>query len=128
VEKLVSVENDENWYRKLHTQIAQMELNHVELRLRPLEPGQPCKYTESINEDGEKYDMIIIDGRNRLLCGLEALSHLRPGAWIVLDDAQREKYNILKSTLGSTSSNITTYHANSDVRGMANDTSVWGYK
>lgn len=128
VAKLVSVENDETWFRKLQSQVGQKELSRVDLRLRPLEAGLPCKYTEAINEDNEKYDMIIVDGRNRSLCGMEALKHLKPGGWIVLDDAQREKYGILKFALGPECANMTTYHANKDVRGMANDTAVWGFK
>lgn len=38
------------------------------------------------------FDLIAIDGKERVGCALHAFSRLKPGGWLVLDDSNRAEY------------------------------------
>lgn len=52
--------------------------------------GEP--YVQHVGASGRRYDLVAIDGRNRVACAGCAVKHLTPQGVIVFDDAQRERY------------------------------------
>ena len=49
-------------------------------------------FVTAIRKEDELFDVIVIDGRAREACLLEAIPHLAPGGIIVLDDTKRTRY------------------------------------
>ena len=47
------------------------------------------EYANTIREDMKMYDVIIIDGKRRKECAQAALSRLKAGGLIILDDSDR---------------------------------------
>lgn len=94
--KLISIEHHTEWYRRVKNNIQQdATCNPVDLRFlsRP--------YDKVCNEfPQEFFDLIIVDGRDRVKCIEASIRVLKPGGILMLDDAQREKYqpghNLLK--------------------------------
>ena len=40
------------------------------------------------------FDLVFVDGRNRAECTKHAVSRVKPGGYLVLDDSQREQYQV----------------------------------
>lgn len=84
VGSVTSVEHDLEWYKKVHKEIP----SNVNVIFDSLEyGGSYCK--QSTND---KYDIIIVDGRDRVNCCKNAAKSLKPGGVIVLDDSERQQY------------------------------------
>ena len=49
-------------------------------------------FVTAIRKEDELFDVIVIDGRAREACLLEAIPHLAPGGIIVFDDTKRTRY------------------------------------
>lgn len=87
VKKVFSVEHDQEFYRKLHNK----KPKNVELFYCTLEyGGEYSKWSEKTNQ---KYDLIIVDGRDRVNCLLSSIKSLSESGVIVLDDSERESYS-----------------------------------
>jgi hypothetical protein len=81
-----SVEHDEFWYNKIKNSMpSNVELFHCKLETG----GDYCNYAAKTNR---KYDVIIVDGRDRVNCCINSLTSLKPGGVVILDDSEREKY------------------------------------
>jgi hypothetical protein len=81
-----SVENDNFWYEKIkNTMPGNVSLFYCELA----EDGEYCRYTQRTNK---AYDIIIVDGRDRVNCCLQSFNSLNAGGVLVLDDSEREEY------------------------------------
>lgn len=80
--KVVSVEDNQQWYNKWKAKFSQANL---EIRQR----DENTVYENAILEDGEKYDVIIIDGKRRAQCAEAAVDALADGGMIILDDSDR---------------------------------------
>lgn len=50
------------------------------------------KYAASARDSGKKFDVILVDGRDRVCCAENALPALTPGGVLIFDDFEREKY------------------------------------
>lgn len=87
VKKVVAVEHDQSWFNKL----SAVKPENVELIFSNLEPGGA--YSRQAMQSGEKYDIMIIDGRDRVNCCRNSINALAPGGVLVLDDAERAKYS-----------------------------------
>ena len=84
--KVVSVEHDRDWYDNvLRLKPENAELIYCQLRT----DGDYCRTPLKLQT---KFDIIIIDGRDRVNCCKQAISSLSAGGVIILDDAEREKY------------------------------------
>ncbi len=88
VSKLVSVEHDHNWHLTIFNKLKS-EKQHCQF-IDCILADQP--YNEVINSNG-KFDLIIVDGRNRVKCIKSAISHLSEGGVLVLDNSEREYYS-----------------------------------
>jgi len=88
VNKVVSCEHDENWY-----QIMKNKLPHtVEYIFN--ENIYTGNYCEEILKSNNKFDIILIDGRDRVKCAINSISQLSDKGVIIWDDMYRESYHI----------------------------------
>jgi len=82
-----SVENDRLWFDKIkNTMPENVKLFYCELE----DGGDYCKYAEKTDK---KYDLVIVDGRDRVNCCINGIAALKPAGVIMLDDAERKEYN-----------------------------------
>lgn len=86
VKRVVSVEHDEAWYNKIVTGKPE----NAEMIFTKLEKGG--EYSNKAASLKEKFDIIIVDGRDRVNCCLNCLTALNPGGVVILDDAHRKDY------------------------------------
>jgi predicted O-methyltransferase YrrM len=110
VRQVVSVEHDERFYRWVRNLIARQSLHNCELMLH--EP-RPCtgadrafasyqeKYKDLCFEayvkaidlyPDQSFDFVLVDGRARMACVKRALSKIKPGGVIMLDNSERPAY------------------------------------
>lgn len=86
VKRVVSVEHDEAWYNKILKSKAQ----NAEMIFSKLEKGG--EYSKKAATLGEQFDMIIVDGRDRVNCCISSVAALNPSGVLVLDDSERAEY------------------------------------
>ncbi len=86
IRRVVSVEHDEAWYHK----IVKEKANNAEMIFCKLDiAGAYSKKSASLDE---KFDIIIVDGRDRVNCCKHGIDGLNEGGVIVLDDSERPNY------------------------------------
>ncbi len=95
VKRLISVEHDSEWYEKVRLEIARRQMLNVYLLSYALE--DPC-YINCVLDYGE-FDCILVDGRMRVKCGMNAIRKLKMGGILILDNAEREYYQPLHDAL-----------------------------
>ena len=84
--KVVSVEHDHDWFNKI---LATKPAN-AEMIFCALEPdGDYCRMPTTKDQ---KFQVIIVDGRDRVNCCMQAINALTEDGVIVLDDSEREFY------------------------------------
>lgn len=81
-EKVVSIEDNLQWFEKW-----QEEFHEENLDVRWRDEGEG--YYNAIFEDGQRYDVIVVDGKRRADCSRCAVKALAPGGLIILDDSDR---------------------------------------
>jgi hypothetical protein len=87
VKRVVSVEHDKAWYEAVRT----MAGPNVHLLYQPLDDdGEYCRL---INQQNEKFDVVVIDGRDRVRCAINSYESLSKNGVVVMDDSEREKYS-----------------------------------
>jgi precorrin-6B methylase 2 len=85
VRRVVAVEHDAEWARRIAAEApANATVIHV-----PLEPEGA--YTAQAAAHGP-FDVVVIDGRNRVRCVPATLAALRPGGVVVFDNSDRPEY------------------------------------
>ncbi|MDB5018876.1 MAG: FkbM family methyltransferase [Pedobacter sp.] len=93
VAKVVSVEHDKNWYDKiLSSKPSNAEMIFTELHLN----GEYSRKAASLLE---KFDIIIVDGRDRVNCCKHSVEALSAKGVLVLDDSERPDYAEARSYL-----------------------------
>lgn len=86
VETVTSVEYNEKWYRYINEIKQQnVEIIYVEQDVN----GQYCRASLLNNE---KYDIIFVDGRDRINCIINCITALTEKGIIVLDDSHLTEY------------------------------------
>ena len=80
--KVISIEDKPEWYEKFAAEFA---APNWQMRYCDEKQG----YEDTILADGEKYDVIIIDGKRRAECAANAVKALATGGMIILDDSDR---------------------------------------
>ncbi len=86
VKNVVSVEHDREWYEK----IKSIHNNNVNLRHINLIYGG--EYSKSVRECGVHFDIIVVDGRDRVSCIKQSVDFLKPNGIIILDNSDRVEY------------------------------------
>jgi len=86
VNKVTSIEHDKKWYEKF----KQMVPSNVTIHYEKLATnGQYSKYGGSTMK---KYDIIVVDGRDRVNCLKRAVDAIKEIGVIILDDSHRKEY------------------------------------
>lgn len=80
--KVTSIEDNSSWLEKWQREFTE---ENIEIRCR--DEGEA--YYNAILEDDEKYDIIVVDGKNRAECAENAMKKLKAGGIIILDDSDR---------------------------------------
>ncbi len=83
--EVYSVEHDEGWYAT----VMQSLHEHANLLHRPLQNGE---YAKSIQQTPGVFDIIIIDGRDRVQCAKSCLEKLSSRGVIIWDNSERSRY------------------------------------
>lgn len=84
--QVVSVEHDKNWYEKM----LQEKPSNTEIIFCELETNG--EYAQKAKNLNQKFDLIIVDGRDRVNCCLQCLEGLTDNGVVILDDSEREFY------------------------------------
>ena len=79
---VLSIEDKTDWFEKWCKEFAYQNLD---IRWRDEGEG----YENAIFEDGEKYDVIVVDGKRREKCAATAVKALNDGGMVILDDSDR---------------------------------------
>lgn len=86
VKKVVSVEHDKEWLENIYGQKpSNAEIIYCQL----IRDGDYCRMALKTNQ---KYNVIIIDGRDRVNCCINTPDALTEDGVIVLDDSERREY------------------------------------
>lgn len=92
---VTTVEHDQDWYKK----VAENKPVNADIHFQALEyGGDYCRFPNSLDK---KFDVIIVDGRDRVNCCKSAVNSLTDKGVIVLDDALRESYKEAYSYLSA---------------------------
>lgn len=86
VASIYSVENDSDFYVEMQPQLAPIE--NVTYELVTLEDG----YSRKILDFNNEFDVIIVDGRERVECTKNTLDALAEGGVIIFDNSDRKRY------------------------------------
>jgi hypothetical protein len=86
VRTVTSVEYDEKWFDVVKLKAP----GNVKLMFK--EKDIDGDYCRVIGSTEDQYDVVIVDGRDRVNCVKQSVSALSPRGVIVLDDSQRDKY------------------------------------
>lgn len=77
--EVLSVESDAAWHRRLAGQVpANVRLEHR---------SQPADYVAVLGREPAAFDLIVVDGIERLACCRQAPAKLNPGGLVILDNA-----------------------------------------
>ena len=79
-QRVVSVESNPEWHAKV---LGMVDGHRITLHLA----SEQDAYVHSLRAQGNKFDLIVVDGIHRGLCTREAVDCLRPGGMIILDNA-----------------------------------------
>ncbi len=86
VKEVVSVEHDKDWYQK----ILAVKPSNVSIYQIDLETDG--EYAKKITEFENRFDIIIIDGRDRVNCARNSLEALKSDGVIIWDNSDRSEY------------------------------------
>ena len=83
VSEVVSVEHDPAWHSRVQGMLNDAGIRNAELRL-----ADEARYAGQISSfPDSSFDFVIVDGADRNGCIRAAVSKVRPGGWIVVDNA-----------------------------------------
>jgi hypothetical protein len=88
VKKYCSLEHKPGWFRRVRPQVA----GTADYRVVPCAQGQYEPYVKAVADFGEKFDLVLIDGRSRVACAREVIPFLKPRHLVLLHDCQRRRY------------------------------------
>jgi hypothetical protein len=84
VARVVSCEHDMAWYEKMKPELPV----NVDYVFADLTGG----YADVINQHNGEFDVVVIDGRERVECARNSLGALKPDGVIVWDNTDRDRY------------------------------------
>lgn len=93
VKRVVSVEHDEAWFQKIVAKkAANAEMIFTEL-------DTDGAYSQKAKMLGEKFHVIIVDGRDRVHCCKHSIAALAIDGVLILDDSERQVYQEARAFL-----------------------------
>lgn len=90
---VLSYEHDARWHGLVRSKLKESDIDNCEIIHDPLYPEL------GIRENSREFDMIIIDGRGRVKSMETTFRLLKPGGYLMLDDAERTRYREGKKLL-----------------------------
>lgn len=84
---IVSVEHNRNWHQNFTDKLK--ERSNVNYLYKDLKSGE---YQNEILNYFKEFDIIVIDGRQRVQCGKNSLKALKEGGVIIWDNSERVEY------------------------------------
>lgn len=96
--ELTSVEHNKEWYTTVKSQIENKQTNLIlkESNISSDPNGELLEksYSYVIDDFNDNYfDLILIDGRNRVECFLKCDRILKPKGLMILDNSERKEYS-----------------------------------
>ena len=88
VSEVVSCEHDRCWYEQLQTKLPE-NCDYIFHELVP-----DGEYSRSICDYPTQFDIVVIDGRDRVNCAKHALNCLTDQGVIIWDNTDRERYQL----------------------------------
>lgn len=116
---LVSVEHDKAWYEKVKGRLESESISNVEylfipennpgevespdffktFDLNPADLAVKKEYAHyfnvALNYPDQHFDFALVDGRARVECVLNTIPKLKKGGLLVLDNSERDRYQVL---------------------------------
>lgn len=86
VRSVISLEYDKSWFDIIQSQVP----SNAKILFQ--EKDVDGAYCRAIGTTGERFDVVIVDGRDRVNCVKQGIEHLTPKGVVLLDDSQRERY------------------------------------
>jgi predicted O-methyltransferase YrrM len=121
VHNLISIDHDAQWHKAIQDRCTQFK--NVELRLVPNDYAHVCA------EFPDNYfDIILVDGKDRVRCAQQSLRLLKPGGILVLDDAERTRYAPIFELLKDWPCTITEQNKPSKAGALELGKTVWWIK
>ena|SRR3990167_5406071 len=90
---LITIESQQDWFSFVKAKLERLGRN-VDLRLIPNNYFEVCATFEK-----ESFDLILVDARYRVQCIETSKNLVKPGGILMLDNADRVKYDNLKELL-----------------------------
>ena len=86
VSTVTSVEHDNTWFEKIKENMpGDVHIYYKEL----IYDGEYSKFTNTLDK---KFDIVIVDGRDRVNCIKNSINSIKENGVIILDDSERESY------------------------------------
>lgn len=86
--RVVSIEHDLSWLESLDSRVRE----HGEVEVLPISDADE-EYIRAIERFAPgTLDLVLVDGNRRCECLTAALSRVRRGGWLILDDSERAMY------------------------------------
>ncbi|MEF3696118.1 methyltransferase domain containing protein [Desulfolutivibrio sp.] len=114
MDSLVTVEHNEKWRRKVAALLQRFEIANVTLAYAPPGEARACPdmrppiwrklgmtprrpefadyFDHILAYPDEHFDVVLVDGRARVECAINAMEKIAPGGFLVLDNSEWEKY------------------------------------
>lgn len=90
VKSLISVEHDKIWYEVMLTKLKSKNIINCSYNFEK----NPYLYAQFINKyPDEFFDIIVVDGIERVSCIKNAIPKIKKGGYIVLDNSERPEYD-----------------------------------
>lgn len=86
-DKVISIEHDKSWCERMKLQISRQ----TEIKYYELEYGKD--YCNAICNEEDTFDIILIDGRDRVRCAKNCICRLRKNGVVIWDDTERKYYD-----------------------------------
>jgi len=86
VDNVIAVEHNAEWFDVITDRLPS---NAKVIYHEKIEKSNYCKATNAFNQ---KFDVIVVDGFDRVNCMLNALSSLKDNGVLILDDSRRASY------------------------------------
>lgn len=84
---IVSIDHDDKWHNGVKNELVKQQKSNVDLRIRPRPYNTVCE-----DFPDRTFDLVLVDGRDRILCVRSAMSKVKKGGILMLDNAERIEY------------------------------------
>lgn len=93
VKEVTTVEHSRDWYEHLRRNVPEnSSIIYCELEY-------DGKYSRTATDSERKYDIIVVDGRDRVNCAANAVNAVSDSGVIIFDDFERERYQAASELL-----------------------------